>query len=70
MHPQTVGKILTTQPFIAQAPRLHVAIISDGNGRWACSRGLPGLLVCSFPPSVSIARYLIERWVDARAERA
>jgi NAD+ diphosphatase len=22
------------------------------------------------PPSVSIARYLIERWVDARAERA
>ena len=23
------------------APRLHVAIISDGNGRWATSRGLP-----------------------------
>lgn len=38
---QTVGQVLTTQPFIAQAPRLHVAIISDGNGRWACSRGLP-----------------------------
>jgi len=24
-----------------QEPRLHVAIISDGNGRWATSRGLP-----------------------------
>jgi undecaprenyl diphosphate synthase len=23
------------------APRIHVAIISDGNGRWATSRGLP-----------------------------
>ena len=26
---------------IAEAPPLHVAIISDGNGRWATSRGLP-----------------------------
>jgi len=26
---------------IAQAHGLHVAIISDGNGRWATSRGLP-----------------------------
>jgi len=25
----------------ATAPRLHVAIISDGNGRWATARGLP-----------------------------
>src|SRR5438876_348831 len=25
----------------ALSPRLHVAIISDGNGRWATSRGLP-----------------------------
>jgi undecaprenyl diphosphate synthase len=25
----------------AEPPRLHVAIISDGNGRWATSRGLP-----------------------------
>ena len=26
---------------IAVAPQLHVAIISDGNGRWATLRGLP-----------------------------
>jgi undecaprenyl diphosphate synthase len=40
-HHLTVGQIPTTQPAIVQAPRLHVAIISDGNGRWATSRGLP-----------------------------
>jgi len=28
-------------PTLAEAQRLHVAIISDGNGRWATSRGLP-----------------------------
>jgi len=28
-------------PSCAQARPLHVAIISDGNGRWASSRGLP-----------------------------
>jgi len=27
--------------FPARPPRLHVAIISDGNGRWATARGLP-----------------------------
>lgn len=38
---------LTLQPHIAPLPQplprtgLHVAIISDGNGRWATSRGLP-----------------------------
>jgi undecaprenyl diphosphate synthase len=32
--------ILNAPPAVA-APRLHVAIISDGNGRWATSRGLP-----------------------------
>lgn len=26
---------------VEKSPRLHVAIISDGNGRWATSRGLP-----------------------------
>ena len=26
---------------VAAAPLLHVAIISDGNGRWATSQGLP-----------------------------
>jgi undecaprenyl diphosphate synthase len=36
-----VRKIPAVQPAIAQAHRLHVAIISDGNGRWATSRGLP-----------------------------
>jgi undecaprenyl diphosphate synthase len=41
MHYQTVRQILSTAPAIAQAPRLHVAIISDGNGRWASARGLP-----------------------------
>jgi undecaprenyl diphosphate synthase len=29
------------RPEIAEARPLHVAIISDGNGRWAMSRGLP-----------------------------
>src|SRR5260370_24995611 len=39
-HP-TVREIPTAQPAVVHAPRLHVAIISDGNGRWAASRGLP-----------------------------
>jgi undecaprenyl diphosphate synthase len=38
---QTVRQMPITQPAIQQARRLHVAIISDGNGRWATSRGLP-----------------------------
>ena len=42
----TTSPIITlqTQPVrpLASSPRsLHVAIISDGNGRWATSRGLP-----------------------------
>lgn len=42
MQPQlTVKDIETTYIERAVAPRLHVAIISDGNGRWATSRGLP-----------------------------
>jgi undecaprenyl diphosphate synthase len=41
MQPLTVSQIPTLHPAIARAPRLHVAIISDGNGRWAASRGLP-----------------------------
>src|SRR2546430_14443727 len=41
MHHPTVRQLPTLPPAIAQAPRLHVAIISDGNGRWATSRGLP-----------------------------
>jgi undecaprenyl diphosphate synthase len=31
----------TTRPQLALDSGLHVAIISDGNGRWATSRGLP-----------------------------
>src|SRR5580700_9189373 len=31
----------TTKTPLARDPGLHVAIISDGNGRWASSRGLP-----------------------------
>src|SRR3981189_1494699 len=41
MHQLTVTQIPTVQPAIAQAARLHVAIISDGNGRWATARSLP-----------------------------
>jgi len=41
MHHPTVRQLPALPPTIAQAPRLHVAIISDGNGRWATSRGLP-----------------------------
>src|SRR5258708_7962281 len=40
MHHLTLRQIPTAQPAIVQPPRLHVAIISDGNGRWATSRGL------------------------------
>src|SRR5438552_22019 len=32
--------ILSSAP-VVPAPTLHVAIITDGNGRWATSRGLP-----------------------------
>jgi len=36
---------VTPQSFVSSAQassqRLHVAIITDGNGRWATSRGLP-----------------------------
>src|SRR5438445_11465340 len=41
MQQLDIRKIPAVQPAIAQAQRLHVAIISDGNGRWATSRGLP-----------------------------
>src|SRR5258706_16231267 len=41
MQQLTVTQIPTVQPAIAHAARLHVAIISDGNGRWATARGLP-----------------------------
>ena len=36
-----VTQISAPRPAIAQAAGLHVAIISDGNGRWATARGLP-----------------------------
>jgi len=41
MQHLTVPQLAAKPPAIARAPRLHVAIISDGNGRWATSRGLP-----------------------------
>src|SRR5436853_7923282 len=37
----TLRQIPAAQQAIAHAPRLHVGIISDGNGPWATSRGLP-----------------------------
>lgn len=42
MATQTYPSVRTAPlRFPAPAPRLHVAIISDGNGRWATARGLP-----------------------------
>ncbi len=41
LMPLTLQQVPTVQPASARAARLHVAIISDGNGRWATSRGLP-----------------------------
>jgi undecaprenyl diphosphate synthase len=41
VHQLNIQKIPAVQPAIAEARRLHVAIISDGNGRWATSQGLP-----------------------------
>ncbi|HKV23122.1 MAG TPA: polyprenyl diphosphate synthase [Candidatus Acidoferrum sp.] len=41
MEPLTLQHLATNQAEPAHAPGLHVAIISDGNGRWATSRGLP-----------------------------
>lgn len=41
MQQQDIQKIPAAQPAIDHTPCLHVAIISDGNGRWATSRGLP-----------------------------
>jgi undecaprenyl diphosphate synthase len=41
MQQLTVRQIPAAQPAVAQAQRLHVAIIADGNGRWATLRGLP-----------------------------
>jgi len=37
----TTQHLMTAQPQLAVDCGLHVAIISDGNGRWATSRGLP-----------------------------
>ncbi|MGA2095606.1 MAG: polyprenyl diphosphate synthase [Candidatus Acidiferrum sp.] len=41
MQPLTTQHLVTTGPKPIPDPGLHVAIISDGNGRWATSRGLP-----------------------------
>jgi undecaprenyl diphosphate synthase len=40
MQHSILQNILTAPP-VPSAPKLHVAIISDGNGRWATSRALP-----------------------------
>jgi undecaprenyl diphosphate synthase len=40
MHQQTLVNRSFTTPLLPKR-RLHVAIICDGNGRWATSRGLP-----------------------------
>jgi undecaprenyl diphosphate synthase len=41
MQPVVLQQVLAASPAPHRAQRLHVAIISDGNGRWATSRGLP-----------------------------
>src|SRR5882672_7275652 len=41
MQQLNVRNIPAVQPAIDHTQSLHVAIISDGNGRWATSRGLP-----------------------------
>jgi undecaprenyl diphosphate synthase len=41
MQHLTTQHIMTARPQLALDAGLHVAIISDGNGRWATSRGLP-----------------------------
>src|SRR5579863_10359479 len=41
MQPLTVEHLSTPASQPAIGAGLHVAIISDGNGRWATSRGLP-----------------------------
>lgn len=41
MLPLTMQHLVTTPPLPVLGSGLHVAIITDGNGRWATSRGLP-----------------------------
>jgi len=41
MQPLTMQHLATTPPEPVLSSGIHVAIISDGNGRWATSRGLP-----------------------------
>ncbi len=38
---QVILQHILNAPPVAPAPSLHVAIITDGNGRWATARGLP-----------------------------
>jgi undecaprenyl diphosphate synthase len=41
MQPLTMQHLATTRSEPVLSSGIHVAIISDGNGRWATSRGLP-----------------------------
>jgi undecaprenyl diphosphate synthase len=41
MQPLLMQNPATSRPAVLSGSGLHVAIISDGNGRWATSRGLP-----------------------------
>src|SRR5262245_65392921 len=38
---QVILQHILNAPPVKPAPSLHVAIITDGNGRWATSRGMP-----------------------------
>lgn len=59
---------LTGAPAAREAPPLHVAIVMDGNGRWAKRRGLPRTLghragVESLKKTVAAAADLNIRWL-------
>lgn len=60
MTPGNLSRLSGTHP---THPRLHVAIIMDGNGRWATSRGLPR--TAGHAAGVRTARGIVESAVRA-----
>src|SRR5207247_7379245 len=41
LYPTRVGHFFLRTDFMPQSSSLHIAIVMDGNGRWATRRGLP-----------------------------
>jgi undecaprenyl diphosphate synthase len=50
--------VLSTIPFVASSQARHVAIIMDGNNRWARQKGLPG--VAGHKAGVDSVRAVVE----------